>query len=55
MTKISLYVKEFFVNGHIARREDDDHDQQAQGVGDDEPLPAVDLFCRHLRAADLIQ
>jgi hypothetical protein len=27
-----------------ARGEHDDHDEQAQGVGDDEPLPAVDLL-----------
>jgi hypothetical protein len=66
MTKMSLYVKEAFVNtpwrdraflqvrreqsgpGTVtvldARGEHDDHDEQAQGVGDDEPLPAVDLL-----------
>jgi hypothetical protein len=27
-----------------ARGQHDDHDEQAQGVGDDEPLPAVDLL-----------
>jgi hypothetical protein len=27
-----------------ARGEHDDHDEHAQGVGDDEPLPAVDLL-----------
>jgi hypothetical protein len=47
MTKISLYVKEFFVNGspgetgRSSRGEHDDHDEQAQGVGDDEPLPGA--------------